>query len=432
MTGPETDPVINDPSVTEGERIAALTEYVKNAKPEQAAPAFCGEINNHIHTVYSFSPYTPAMAALKARQAGLEAAGSVDHDSYAAASEMRRACAVLGMGCVTGFEIRVSLRHTEFANRKINSPDSEGIAYMTIQGVPAAAASKVNDFLAPVSAARGKRNRRMVDSLNKILSASGLAPISYENDVLPLSMADRGGSVTERHILFALSKRLVNNPGPGKNLLLFLEEKFGVKISGKIKTTLEDENNPFYSWDLLGVLKSSFNEKIFIQPEGDECPPAEKATAFAKTINAVPSYAYLGDVGESPTGDKKAEKFEDSFLDGLLPCLKDCGFLGITYMPPRNTAAQLERLHRLCMQNSFLEICGVDINSPRQTFSCPEIRQPQFSILVDTTWALAAHEKLAADDAKRGLFNPADPLAAKSLEERIAAFARIGRELLRN
>jgi len=62
-----------------------------------------GEVNNHIHTIYSFSPYTPSMAALRAWEAGLEAAGSVDHDSAEAAEEMIAACAELGIGGCSGF-----------------------------------------------------------------------------------------------------------------------------------------------------------------------------------------------------------------------------------------------------------------------------------------------------------------------------------------
>ena len=422
------DPVINDPKVSEDERIGALTAYMEKGPP---LPAFSGEINNHIHTIYSFSPYTPSMAALKAREAGLEAAGSVDHDSYAGASEMRRACGILGLGCVTGFEIRVSVKHTEFADRKLNSPDSKGISYMTIQGVPGTAASMVKEFLAPVSAARAERNRRMVKNLNDIITNSGLSALSYENDVVPLSMSAKGGSVTERHILYALSLKLISEAGKGEDLLNYLKEKLKLDVSGKIRTLLEDKDNLYYAWDLLGVLKSSFNEKVFIQPNTDECPPVEKATAFAHSINAVPSYAYLGDIGESVTGDKKAEKFEDDFLDTLIPRLKDFGFLGLTYMPPRNTAAQLERLHKLCVQHSFLEISGVDINTPRQTFNCPEIRRPEFSLLVDSTWALLAHETLSGADNTRGFFNPKDPLAAKPLEERIAAFAKLGRDAIK-
>jgi hypothetical protein len=417
-------PIINDPAAKSADRISALKDFVESGG-SKTMPAFTGEINNHIHTIYSFSPYTPAMAALKAREAGLEAAGSVDHDSYAAADEMRQACVILGLGCITGIEARVSLRHTEFADRKFNSPDSRGIAYITVQGIPADKTSAVRNFLAPLTAARQERNRRMTANINSITVAAGLDSLDYERDIVPLSMYHDGGSVTERHILFALALALIKQAGRGEALLKFLKDKFSLEISGKNRACLADPDNPYYAYDLLGCLKSSFNDRIFIQPNDAECPPVETVTAFAKSINAVPSYAYLGDITESVTGDKRAEKFEDDYLDQFVPRLKDFGFQGITYMPPRNTGEQLRRLHEWCVKAGFIEICGVDINSPRQDFRCPEIRRPEFSLLLDTTWALAGHELLAGE--KRGLFNPGDPLADMPLSERIAAFAKMGR-----
>ena len=65
---------INDSALAPEERIEALKQFV-NAGDLSEMPAFTGEINNHIHTIYSFSHYTPAMAALKARESGLEAEG---------------------------------------------------------------------------------------------------------------------------------------------------------------------------------------------------------------------------------------------------------------------------------------------------------------------------------------------------------------------
>jgi hypothetical protein len=424
MSGTSYPQAINDPKAKSAERIGALKSFVEGGGLK-AMPAFTGEINNHIHTIYSFSPYTPAMAALKAREAGLEVAGSVDHDSYAAGDEMRQSCEILGLGSVTGLELRVSLRHTEFSDRKINSPDSKGVVYMTIQGVPAGSEEKIRAFLAPISAARRERNLKMTESVNGILAAAGLSGLDYEGDVVPLSMYHEGGSVTERHLLFALALKLIKEAGRGEGLLKFVKDKFNLEVSGKNRGYLSDGDNPYYAYDLLGVLKGSFNDRTFIQPNDEECPRVETVTAFAKAINAVPSYAYLGDITNSVTGDKKPEKFEDDYLDDLVPRLKDFGFQGITYMPPRNTMEQLKRLHELCVKADLIEVSGVDINSPRQVFECPEIRRPEFRLLLDTTWALAAHEKLSS--AGRGLFNPKDPLADKPLSERIAAFAKIGK-----
>jgi hypothetical protein len=387
----ETEAAINDFQATGRERLRALETYAEGGGLG-GAPTAGRESNNHIHTMYSFSPYTPAMAALMARRAGLSVAGSVDHDSYAAAAEMREACRILGLGCVTGFEARVSFRHTRFADRKINSPDSKGIAYMTVQGIRAGEAGRVREFLRPVVAERQKRNRRMTDALNKLIAAAGFAPLSYDRDVLPLSKADEGGTVTERHILFALSHAFIAKWGKGAAVAAGLKREFGLAPSPKIAAYLSDRENPYYAYDLLGALKSGFGDRIYIQPDGNECPPAETVTAFAASIGAFPAYAYLGDVGESPTGDKKAEQFEDAYLDELMPLLKELGYKAVAYMPPRNTKAQLMRLRGLCSRYGFMEISGVDINSPRQVFNCPELLDEDFANLIDTTRQLAKHE----------------------------------------
>ncbi|MDR1468274.1 MAG: PHP domain-containing protein [Spirochaetaceae bacterium] len=382
---------MNDFHAAGGERLAALEAFI-DAGGLAGVPAAGRESNNHIHTVYSFSPYTPTMAALAARRAGLSVAGSVDHDSYAAAAEMREACRMLTLGCVTGFEVRVSFRHTAFADRKINSPDSKGIAYMTVQGIPAKETARVHEFLRPIVAARQKRNRLMVDALNTLLAPAGIAPLSYDHDVLPLSKADEGGTVTERHILFALSHAFIAAWGKGPATVAGLSRAFGLTFSPKIAAYLADAENPYYAYDLLGALKSGFGDKIYIQPGEEECPPAEKVTAFAASIDAYPAYAYLGDVGESPTGDKKAERFEDAYLDDLMPLLRELGFKAVTYMPPRNTKPQLLRLRDLCAHYGFMEISGVDINSPRQVFNCPELLDEDFANLIETTQVLAEHE----------------------------------------
>jgi hypothetical protein len=180
---------------------------------------------------------------------------------------------------------------------------------------------------------------------------------------------------------------------------------------------------------LLGVFKSAFLDRIFIQPGADECMPVQQAVAFGNAVGAIPVYAYLGDVGESPTGDKKAEKFEDDFLEALIAEVKGLDFKGVTYMPPRNTRAQLTRLSNLCRLHDLFEISGVDINSSRQSFNCPELLDAQYAHLLDATWALFAHERLGNYDLRFGLFDPRNPLATKPLSARVAIYASIGKRI---
>ncbi|MGE4490200.1 MAG: PHP domain-containing protein, partial [Kiritimatiellales bacterium] len=198
---------------------------------------------------------------------------------------------------------------------------------------------------------------------------------------------------------------------------------------GKLKKMLLDVDNPHYAYDLLGVFKSALVPEFFILSGKDECINVRDAVKFADDIGAIPAYAYLGDVGESPTGDKKAEKFEDDYLDELVPELKKIGFKAITYMPPRNTREQLARLRRLCQENELMEISGVDINSSRQSFNCPILLEPEFCHLADAAWALIAHEKLAAEVPNLGIFHPENPKNFQTLEERIAFYADIGKRI---
>ena len=419
---------INDGIISTQDRLNALKHFISQGGLKNYVPV-TKEINNHIHTMYSFSPYTPSMAALRAREAGLAVAGSVDHDSLEAASEMTEACKLLGLGCVTGFELRVSFKSTPFAEKKINNPDSQGIVYMTIQGVPAQAQAQVRDFLKPIHQQRRNRNIKMVENLNKILCQAHLPQLDYQRDVESLSQAALGGSVTERHLLYAFAHLLNKEAPTAQSLIQLLETQLGLELSASQKNRLQEENNPHFLYDLLGLLKSGFLPQIFIQPDENECPPVQQVTAFAQSIGGIPAYAYLGDVGESPTGDKKREQFEDSFLDQLIAQFPELGFQAVTYMPPRNTREQLARLQGLCQKHNLMEISGVDINSSRQEFNCPEINLPEFAGLIDSTWALVAHERLATIESDFGFFAKNNPLVATSLSQRMAVYSQLGQKL---
>ena len=68
------------------------------------------DVNNHIHTTYSFSPYSPTAAVFFARVAGLCTCGLMDHDSIAGAEEFLNAAEIAKMGATIGMECRVSFK----------------------------------------------------------------------------------------------------------------------------------------------------------------------------------------------------------------------------------------------------------------------------------------------------------------------------------
>ncbi|MEI6514773.1 MAG: PHP domain-containing protein [bacterium] len=412
---------LNDPNV--GKRLAAVRELGESVKQ---GVTLTDEVNNHVHTIYSFSPYTPTCAAVKAAQAGLQAVGIMDHDSVSGCAEMLEACKAIGIASTAGFEMRVDMTGTAVEGRKTNNPDTLNNSYMAAHGIPATQFQAAREFLRPMNAARILRDREQVARLNAILAGLGIKPLDFDRDVAGISQAASGGSITERHILCALSLRLIETFGRGAALIRFVQEKLDTPIPPKLEKVLLDDANPHYVYDLLGLFKSSLVPRFFVQPDRRECISIHDAVRFVNGIGAIPAYAYLGDVGESPTGDKKAEKFEDDYLDQLVPELKRIGFKAITYMPPRNTLEQLLRLQRLCAANELMEISGVDINSSRQEFNCPIIMTPPFRHLTEATWALIAHEKLATANPDYSLFSPRNPLAGLPLNERIRRYARVG------
>ena len=369
------------------QRLQNLKTLVDSEPVPTLRPEFA---NNHIHTTYSFSPYTPTAAVWFAREAGLGTAGIMDHDSIGGAEEFRAAGKIAGIGTTCGMECRVSMKGTPFADKKLNSPDQPGVAYMAIHSVPAASFDMLQKAFAPLREKRNERNKRMVEKINEIVAPSGIV-LDFEKDVVPLSMFDCGGSVTERHLLAALAHKIISTVGE-EGVADFLAEKLGLTLSARQLEWMKQRDALCFSYDILGVLKSSLNARTFI-PADDELLTLAEVVELADRAGAILCYAYLVDVGASPTGDKKAEKFEDSYLDELFAYLAQAGVHGITYMPSRNTRAQMERLMALCREFGMTEISGEDINQPRQSFICQQLSDPMFAHLVDMAWKLVEREK---------------------------------------
>ncbi len=369
------------------ERLANLERLLKEEKVRpEALPQYA---NNHIHTFYSFSPYSPTAAVYFAREEGLQTAGIMDHDTIAGADEFRAAGKIAGVGTTCGMECRSSLKGTRLEGKKLNNPDQSGVAYMAIHSVPSCGFKRLSEVFAPLRDRRNERNRKMTDKINALMEPYSIR-LDFENDVLPLSQYANGGAVTERHLLFALTKKIIAAEGLA-NCARFISDKLKVRLDEKTKERLSDPSNPHIEYDLLGVLKAELVEKIYV-PADEECISFKELVKLSDEVGAILCYAYLGDVVSSVTGDKKAAKFEDDILDDLFEMLKEEGVHAVTYMPSRNTRAQLERLQGMCKKYGMKEISGEDVNSSRQGMICRQLEDPMFRHLVDAAWELVRRE----------------------------------------
>lgn len=285
------------------------------------------------------------MAIWMSFRSGLQTAGIMDHDTISGAKEFVDAGKLAGIKTTKGVECRVDLSKTPLKGKSINNPDQKFIAYVALHGVPDSQVKKVDTFFAPYRKKRNKRNIPMVERLNEIFKSFSLS-LDYRLDVLPLSLYLQGGVVTERHIIFALAQKILSRFSKGMQVIDFLRNKLKMEISKKNLLYLEDKKNIFYAYDILNVLKSNLVERFYIDAT-TECPQVEDFIAIAGKTGSIPAYAYLGDVTESVTGDKKAQKFEDSYLELLFDVINKLGFRAVTYMPTRNSTEQIKRVRAL-------------------------------------------------------------------------------------
>ncbi|MEF9863734.1 MAG: PHP domain-containing protein [Christensenellaceae bacterium] len=403
------------------EAIEQLREMIDRG--EIPRPVTTTDTNNHVHTIYSFSPYSPSAAVFWAYMSGLCTVGIIDHDSIGGAREFIRAGELLGITTTIGCEVRVSFAKTSLCGKTINNPDEDTVAYIALHGLPHNKIDELELMLSQIRIKRNERNKKQVAALNEILKPYELQ-IDFEKEVVPISMAHEGGSITERHILFALTKKIIAKYGRGQKLIDFLENDMGIGI-GKKREMLLDTDFFAYEYDVLNILKTELVPKFFIA-HGKDSLDVAYVVDYARKLGVIPTYCYLGDVGQSTTGDKKEQKFEDGFLDELFDVVKDLGFEAFAYMPSRNTMEQLLRIIKKCKEYELMEISGEDINQPRQSFICKRQRERVFEHLMDSTWALVGHENAATQCAQKSIYSDKTKKAYPHMKDRIEHYKEIG------
>ncbi|MBN2559135.1 MAG: PHP domain-containing protein [Clostridia bacterium] len=415
---------LNNPSVEA--RLASLVKLKEGIDAgDIRKPDVSNDVNNHIHTTYSFSPYSPSKALWMAYMNGLGTAGIMDHDTVAGCLEFSRAGKIIGIATTGGMEIRVGMKDTPLYGRKTNNPDQDSVSYMAVHGIPHTRIDEIQAWIRPYAKARNRRNAAMVDKLNDIMKPHGIS-LDFKKDVASISMWHDGGSITERHISFALALKMVERFGKGAGLVGFYKDTMKLPLQKKMEGYLLDVDNPVYEYDLLGAIKSDMIDMFYL-PAEEECPDVREALEVCRENGCISSYPYLGDIGVSVTGDKKAQKFEDDYLDELFEVITDLGFNAVSYMPSRNTSDQLGRLKKLCVRHELFQISGEDINSPRQGFVCKAMRSPEFSNLIESTWALIGHERLATDNIKNSMFGEQIMVVKPELTLRILDYSQAGR-----
>ena len=78
---------------------------------------------------------------------------------------------------------------------------------MAAHGIPLQNVKEFNEYLESYRQKRYERDAKMCELITGKFGKFGIT-LDFEKDVKPLSQAHEGGSVTERHLLYALAVKL--------------------------------------------------------------------------------------------------------------------------------------------------------------------------------------------------------------------------------
>ena len=410
------------------ERIRALTEIKALIDENKITPnSVKPYVNDHIHTKYSFSPYTPSSAVFHAWQAGLETCGIMDHETTAGCKEFIEAGRILEIPVTCGLECRVKMTGTALEGKRINHQYQSSIAYFVMHGIPHQMIDKVDEVFKPLREKRKERIEKICDNLNSIIADNRLE-ISFKEDVLPLSMYSCGGTVTERHICQAIAKKILSVTKEAKDVLYIFNQVLKLQLSKKSENKIYELDKKELEYFVIDIIKRADMLGAYIDAD-EECLHITELVDLCESVGAICAYAYLGDVEDNITSNKIGTKaYEDSYLELLAEELKRLNVSALTYMPFRNTRKQSENILALCDKYSFFQISGEDINSYNQPFVTDLMLDPMFSHLKDSTYAIIGNEILATNNIENAMFSKKTRNTIKDLNQRISYYAEIAKK----
>ncbi|NIW92768.1 MAG: hypothetical protein GWN20_07720 [Phycisphaerae bacterium] len=332
--------------------LLALCEKVRSG--EITLPELGTDVNLHCHTFFSYNTYgySPSKFAWLARKRGLAFAGVVDFDVLDALEEFLEAAKMLNLKGCGGLESRVYV--PEFSDRVINSPGEPGISYHMGVGFPTSRfQGEIQDFLNNLLELAQKRNRGLMDRVNKHLSP---VELDYEQDVLVLTPS---GNPTERHICLAYARKAREAFDDDNALQQYWSEKLGVDAK-----SLELPE----SRDLLNTIRAKTMKRGgvgYVPPDKGSFPLMADTNRFILAAGGIPTVTWLDGTSE---GEKAIEE--------LLEVSKATGAAAINIIPDRNYGpghgeeklANLYDVVELAQKLHLPIIVGTEMNSPGQKF----------------------------------------------------------------
>lgn len=333
-----------------------------------------------LRSTYSFSSYSPSMLAYLAYKSGTCLAGILDVATVEGVKEFVKGCKLFAVHSCTGVDLKT----------KPHIADSD-YSVCGFVGIGEKYLKPVNKFLRPYRDDFREQVSLTVGELNKKIAGLKIK-ISVSKDVLPLTKVFSGGTVTDRHVWLACSKKFVSVFG--KNKVVEKLQEFGLEFSESEITLLSDCESRFFEFDLARIIKEKFKTPLKVKFYYKD------VVNFAKEINALSFYELRGSV--------------QGREEEIVARVKECGYDAIAFNPRKISLEECEKIIALCQENSLIALSLEIIDFPRKKFD--SVLSGELSEKLDkNAWAVAGHQ-LSVEQGGRGFFEFDDVEFDKKIE----------------
>lgn len=360
--------------------------------------------NIQIHTSYSFSPYTPSMAAFMAHKFSLKVAGILDSYSISGAKEFISACKILDLTYSVGLELR-----GDFS--EIDIPYSN----IALFGIAEKKFSKLSDYLEKFRKYQVQNVKSTISAVNKKVEACGIT-ISFKDDVLPIIQNKRDKVLLSKYVYFALADKMIAKFGQGEKCCDFLREKLNMEISELEASLLADQTNPFYIYDLANII--SDNYIVFGAEKHYE--KAEKIITLGHSVGAICSFEYA--LHKFTKNLSQTELIE--YNRKLIKNLKAMGFDAVSFDPSKLPEAVLNDFVSQLKNNEMLLVSLSRVEFPRRRFDEIKATGALKSKMIEAMYVIVGSE-ICENSGDEGFVN-SDKLNFKTFDEKVKLFASIG------
>ncbi|HBK02141.1 MAG TPA: hypothetical protein DDY77_03835 [Clostridiales bacterium] len=382
-------------------RLKAVKKLKKEAEPKKRQIASGESVNLQIHTTYSFSPYTPSMAAYMAHKFSLTVAGITDDYTLAGAKEFIKACDILGITYSVGMELRGDF--------------GDGYANIALFGVAQKYFKTLEKKTAKLRARQKENVLKTIEAVNKRTEKDGIV-VSFEKDVKPLMKRAGCKVFSSKYVYYATAEKIIEKFSAGEETVDYILSE-GLDLTQNEVGLLRDVTNPYYAYDLAQILLENYRilnvKKNYASPE--------EIISIGRSVGAICAYEYVLKRRGAPLSDEELIKKHTA----LVLRLKKLGFDAISFDPTKFSKEVLDSLLKDLEQNEMLPLHLSRVEFPRRRFDCNRIEGEENEKMINSAFAVVGSEM--SENSRDGYgFNYKN--VELTFAEKLKLFAKIGRK----